>query len=184
MEQNTIIMFAINLVLSGLVGFGAASFKIGKYINKVETLENTVGKDEHCGLRKTVGEMRDKVITCETLLNNKGPLTQKKSPVSLTDRGTFFLNASGGKKFIDDHFEELLAKVEEKSPRTAYDVQELSKEVIASLKEDDRLIPLKEFLFKDGSTLSDLIEVMGVYLRDKVLTHKNLNVQDIDKTVL
>ncbi len=181
-EISTAIFTIIaNLVVSAVVGFVAASFRIGQYKNKVDVLENTVGHDEHSGLRRTVGEVKDKVIACHTILEERGPLTRKKSPVALTDRGISFLNDSGGKKFVDDNFQELLKSVEEENPKTAYDIQEKSKDVIKSFEEDPRLNPLKEFLFKDGSTLADLIEVMGVYLRDRVLKEKNINVEDIDK---
>ncbi len=176
-----IVLFIANLLVAGVVGFVGASFKIGEYRNKVDSLESTVGRDEHGGLRKTLGEVRDKVIACETNLTLRGPLTQKKSPISLTERGDKFLKDSGGEKFVDEHFTELLEKVESLSPQTSYDIQESSKQAIEGLKEDERINPIKEFLYKDGSTLEDLFTVMGVYLRDKILKHKNIDASDVDK---
>lgn len=177
---NTILLIAANVVISGLVGWGAASRKIGEYKNRVDNLETTMGKDEHGGLRRTVGELSAKVIACETRLEERGPLTKRKSPISLTDRGEALLNNSGGNKFIDDNFDELLKSVEGLSPKTAYDVQEDAKVVIDSLKDDDRLNPVKDFLFKDGSTLEEVFTVMSIYLRDKILNHKNWKAADID----
>lgn len=179
--QTTVIIFVINIVISGLVGFVVASMRIGIYKNKVDNLETTVGKDEHGGLRKTVGDMRDKVIACETSLKEREPLTKRKSPISLTERGLGLLKNSGGEKFVDDNFDELLKKVDELKPTTAYDVQEDAKKVIEGLREDERLNPIKEFLFKDGSSLDEVATVMGIYLRDKVLKHKDWNVEDIDQ---
>lgn len=175
----TVIIFAVNVLLSAIVGYGAAAFKIGEYKNKVDTLETTVGKDEHAGLRKTVGEIRDKVVSCETSLKEREPLTKKKSPISLSDRGADFLIKSGGKKFVDDNFNEFLKKVEGLSPQNAYDVQEFSRKVVEELKDSDRLNKIKEFLFKDGSTLDDVFTVMSIYLRDKVLKYKVWYVADI-----
>lgn len=183
MDQNvlaTIGIFVANIVVSGIVGSVAASMKIGEYKNKVDNLETTIGKDEHNGLRKTVGDMRDKVVACETTLNERGPLTKRKSPVSLTERGEQFLKNSGGEKFIDDNFEELLAAVDAMDPQTAYDVQEDARSVVEQLSEDERINSIKEFLFKDGSSLPEAFEVMSIYLRNKILTHKNWNVADID----
>jgi hypothetical protein len=145
------------------------------YKEKVRHLEEAVAE-----VKKDGKEVRDKVIACETSLKEREPLTKKKSPVSLTERGSAFLKNSGGEKFVDDNFTELLNKVEAREPKTSFDVQEISKEIIASLQEDERLNPLKEFLFKDGSPLEDLVTVMGVYLRDKILTHKKWEAKDID----
>lgn len=182
-DQNvlaTIAIFVANAVISFIVGTIAASMKIGEYKNKVDNLESTIGKDEHGGLRKTVGDVRDKVIACETSLKEREPLTKRKSPVSLTDRGINFLKDSGGEKLVDDNFDELLKKVDGLDPKTAYDVQEDARKVIEGLRDDERINPLKEFLFKDGSTIEDLFTVMSISLRDKVLNKKNWNVADIE----
>lgn len=162
---------------AGLVG---ALIVIGIYKSKVDNLESTVGKDEHSGLRKTVGDIRDKVVACETTLKERGPLTKRKSPVSLTERGLEFLKNSHGEEFIDTHFAELLKKVNSMGPKTAYDVQEDARKVVESLHTDERINPIKDFLFKDGSTLTEAFEVMSIYLRNKILTHKKWNVEDID----
>lgn len=168
------------MIIAGLVGYGAASRKIGEYKGKVDALEITVGKDEHGGLRKTLGDVHAKVIACETRLEERGPLLQRQSPVSLTERGSKFLDDSGGKDFVDNNFGELLGVVDAMKPKTAYDVQEDSKQAIKGLREDERLNDIKEYLFKDGSTLEEAFAVMSIYLRNKILTHKNWNVEDID----
>lgn len=178
--QITIVVFAVNIIISALVSIAVAFFRIGNYQNKVDTLETTIGRDEHNGLRKTVGELSRSVTQCETLLKEREPLGKRKSPLALTERGIRFLNESGAKKFVDDNFRDLLQQVEGMNPQTAYDVQEDSKSVIEKLRDDSRLNPLKEWLFKDGSTLDDLFFVMSIHLRDKVLENKNWNVKDID----
>ena len=181
MDQTPVLVFIVNLVLSAAAGAIAASIRIGVYKNKVDNLETTVGKDEHAGLRKTVGDVRDKVVACETSLKEREPLTKKRSPVSLSDRGEMFLKSSGGEQFVNEHFDELLKNIEERNPQTAYDVQIYAEEAIKGLHDDERLNPLKEFLFKDGSSMDDLTVVMGIYLRDKILKYKQWNVSNIDK---
>ncbi|MDD5347772.1 MAG: hypothetical protein PHT59_04075 [Candidatus Omnitrophica bacterium] len=169
-----------NLLVTIITAFMVSSHKIGEYKNKVDNLETTLGKDEHNGLRKTVGDLSVKVAVCDTLLSKRGPLGKNKSPLSLTERGMNFLKESGGEKFVDDNFDELAVKVEALKPATSYDVQEDSKSVIEALRDDSRLDPLKEFLFKDGSEIEDLFFVMGIHLRDKILARKNWNVNDIE----
>ncbi|MEK7528974.1 MAG: hypothetical protein AAB592_04360 [Patescibacteria group bacterium] len=177
-----ILLFIGNLLIAGVVGFIGASIRIGEYKNKVDTLENTVGHDEHCGLRKTVGDVRDKVIACETSLKEREPLTKKKSPISLTERGQTLLEASGGKAFIDTNLPLLSGKIDAKEAKTAYDIQEVSKAVLQEMTTDNLFVPLKEYLFKEGLEIEDLIIVMGIYLRDKVLAQKGILPEDVDKT--
>ena len=86
--------------------------------NKVNNLEKFSEKAE-----KGLQEVRDKVIACETSLKEREPLTKRKSPVSLTERGDKILLESGGKKFVDDNFNELKDKVEQQNPSTFYDVK-------------------------------------------------------------
>lgn len=183
MNQNIqIVMFVVNLVLAGIVGALSAFFTIGQYKNKVDNLETTLGKDEHAGLRKTVGEIRDKVVTCEATMKANEPLVKRKSPVSLTDRGTSLLEMSGGKKFVDDNLESLKLAVETKGAKTAYDIQEFSREALELMSEQDLFNPLKDYLFKEGLELKDLILVMGIYLRDAILSSKGLAPEEVDKT--
>mgnify|MGYP001603805387 CR=1 FL=1 len=166
----------LQIVVAGVVAYGTAAYGIGKQTQKIETLS-----DDVCDLKKEIKEIRDMAIACRTNLDLRGPLLKRRSPLSLTERGLIFLESSGGQKFIDDHAPELINKVREKNPKTAYDVQELSNEIVANLKDDEKMNPLKEFLFKDGSSLDDLVTVMGDYLRDKILRELNWNVEDIDK---
>jgi len=180
LDTTTIIVFISNLALSALVGFITASFRIGEYKNKVDNLETTLGKDEHAGLRKTVGDLNSKVVACETSLKEREPLARRKSPISLTDRGNVLLNQSGGKQFVDENYDDLRKKVDEMNPTTSYDIQEDSKKIVNELEKDDRINPLKDYLFKDGSSLDDLFFVMGIYLRNKILKDKGWNLDEID----
>lgn len=173
--DNQITIFIIQMFVSGLIGGLTAFFTIGQYKAKVDRALSDIDK-----LENGQKEIRDKVVACETSLKEREPLTKKKSPVSLTERGKKFLTDSKGGEFIDNNFDELFDKVESKSPQNAYDVQEFSRQVVESLEDDTRINAIKEFLFKDGSTLDDLFTVMSVYLRDKILIKKNWNVDDID----
>lgn len=180
MDTNTLTTIIINIAISGLTGFLTAGIRIGQYTNKVDNLETTVGKDDHGGLRRTVNEHSVKLASCETTLKEREPLGRRRSPLALTDRGNQFLKESGGEKFVDDNYEELCTAIEAMNPKTSYDVQENANKVIESLKNDDRLNPLKEFIFKEGMTIEDLFFVMGLHLRNKVLKNKKWDVMDID----
>ncbi len=177
MDSNTltIAVSIAGVLLSGFVSFVVANIRIGEYKGKVDTHHVDISE-----IKKEQKEVRDKVISCETSLREREPLGKRKSPISLTDRGNKVLNESGGKKFIDDNLSEFSSKVEAKEPKTSYDVQEISKEVISGLQNDDRVNPLKDYLFKEGMEIDDIIFVLGIYLRDRILEQKHWKVEDID----
>ena len=183
MDNNTlitIIFFVANLLIAGLVGFLSAVFTIGQYKQKVDTINDDV-KD----IKGEIKEIRDKAVACETSLKEREPLTKRRSPSTLTDNGKKVLEDSGGKKFVDDKFTDLCDTVEKQNPKTAYDIQELSKtaisSVVLSVKDTDEFTTIKNYLFKAGFQIEDIEEVLAIYLRDKILEKKNLPVEDIDK---
>lgn len=165
-----------SLAISVLGTLLTAFFYLGSYKEKVNHLEKESESNKKC-----LQEVRDKVISCETSLKERGPLTKRESPVSLTERGAKFLTESGGKKFIDEYYIALRAKVEGRGPKTSYDIQEESRNVLKEESEDENFSPLKEYLFKEGLELSDLITVMGIYLRDRILKDKGIDLKDIDE---
>lgn len=148
------------------------------YREKVNSLEKTMEK-----VSSEVKELRDKTIACETSLKEREreAYIKRKSPLALTDSGEKLLKDSGGDVFVNENFSLLNQKVEDHIPKTAYDVQELSQQVITWLKSEDVFNSIKDYAFKTGLPLEIIIEVMGIYLRDKILLEKGWNVKDIDR---
>jgi len=153
---NVIIPLAVSLIT------GIATFFV--YREKVNHLEKEVEK-----LRTEMKEIRDKAIACETSLKEREPLTKRKSPVVLTDRGNKVLTDSKGNEFIDTNYTELKKAVEATNPQNSYDIQEASRKVVEGLKDDQRINQVKEYLFKEGMEFNEIVEVLGIYLRDKIL---------------
>lgn len=176
MESDALRQIAVSVIaplVFGIIGAFIGFIRMGE---KVKQLEKD-NDDE----KKEIKEIRDKVIACETSLKEREPFLKRKSPVSLTDRGNTFLDESGGRNFVDNHFARLRLAVEERAPKTAYDIQEYSREVIDGMKEGDDFNILKEYLFKEGLELKDLVAVMGIYLRDKILVEKGLTPEEVDR---
>jgi len=169
-------------LLRYLLPFAAALFglfgSIFVYKEKVSNIEKNVDR-----LTAEVRETRDKIIACETSLKERERETyiKRKSPLALTDSGERLLKDSGGEDFVNNHYELLAQKVEDNSPKTAYDIQELSQQVITWLKSEDIFNSLKDYAFKTGLPLEIIIEVMGIYLRDKILRAKGWNAEDVDR---
>ena len=101
--------------------------------------------------------------------------TETKSPVQLTGLGEKLLNESGAKKAVDDNFDELEKKINEKNFKNAYDVQSYISRLVVKIDKRDFMIPVKNFVYKNpnyGNVELELVDVqrtMLVYLRDKYL---------------
>jgi len=170
----SIVIGGLSLAINTLVVLLVVSNRLGKYTNKVDT--NCADIIE---IKKNNTEVRDKVVACETTLFKK-VLVKGRSPINLTEQGETVLEESGGKAFVDDNYPELKKQVEDKDPKTSYDIQEYSKHIIESMKNDRRLDEFKEYLFKKGMDLEDTVEVLGLYLRNRILKEKNISIGDID----
>jgi len=167
------------IIIAGFVAFVTASYKLGKLEQRIVHLEedNKDNKSEIRGIGKDVSEVRGQLS-----VNNPSTYTNRKSPVSINERGLEILKQSGGEKFINDNKDELIEKLKTVGCKTAYDVQENSKAVIKSYKDDDHFSPLKEFVFKQGIDLEIVLLVMSLYLRDIALPEFNFSGSDIDKS--
>lgn len=162
MDYSPLITVLVSVVTSGLTAFALISHRMGRYAEKIDQLER-------CNLNTRLSTLEGR------------QLTRRNSPVDLTEYGTTVLNKSGGKIFVDENYSELKEKVEEGNPQTSYDIQEAARKVIEGLQEDQRLNMVKEFLFKEGMEWKDIVEVLGVYLRNLILDEKHIAREDIDK---
>jgi hypothetical protein len=100
---------------------------------------------------------------------------ERKSPLGLTEQGLMMLNDSDGKHYIDTNKGDLVHEITLLHPKTAYDVQELSKKVLEQRSNDDGFIPIKNFAYKNGADLSDIINAMRLYLRDIALSKLSID---------
>lgn len=100
---------------------------------------------------------------------------QENSPLMNTPLGLQLLEASGGKKIVDDHYSEYESQINQRSCPTAYDVQIVSSEIIAEAQDLEYMKPVKDFVYTNPKynniplELDDAQRVMVVYLRDKYL---------------
>ncbi|MEE9441513.1 MAG: hypothetical protein V3V99_02455 [candidate division Zixibacteria bacterium] len=177
--MEPIVVSIAGVVISALIALLISSFRIGIYKNKVDN-----ACDDLKEVKTELREVRDMAVSCTTSLKEREPLVSRGSPIDLSDRGKIVLADSGGKKFIDENFEEFKSKLEMTHPETAYDVQEAAKLVIEGIKDDKRLNFIKDYLFREGMAIEDMIIVLGIYLRNKVLEEKGLDFNEIDKKVV
>jgi hypothetical protein len=50
------------------------------------------------------------------------------------------------------------------------------------MKDSDDFNIFKDYLFKEGLSIDDIVEVLSIYLRDKILELKHLQAEDVDKS--
>ena len=81
---------------------------------------------------------------------------------------------------LETYKDELIGKICEKNPKTAYDVQIIARDVVESLRDEDRFARFKDFVYKKGMPLEPIFIVMGILLRDLALKDLNFKIEDID----
>jgi len=164
-------------VVSALVSFLFLTLYIGKYKEKIDRHDRDNDK-----LNNKLAEISDRLANIEGGLERdraQSQYIQSKSPLGLTDKGKALLIDSTGKDYIDSKKMEFFKEMKSKKPKTAYDVQELSKEIIANRIYRDEFNSIKEFAFVKGVTLDVVLDVLSIYLRDFLLIELGFKVQDI-----
>lgn len=178
-DYTGVILTLVQLALGALAGFLAATFQLGKYKEKVDNLEKKVAD-----LEQKVDGIQQRLVECATKLDERtqpyASLTKRKSPVSLTDEGESLLQRSGADKFVLENKDELIQKIKDKNPKSAYDVQTYARQVVESLQNDDRFTPFKDFVYKEGIDIEPIFIVMSIYLRDIALPLIGYTPEEID----
>lgn len=93
------------------------------------------------------------------------------SPLHVTEYGNTLLKESGFYDVLKDNHEELVAMVKERHPKTNYDIQQRSIEVVEDMLEsdDEMAFCLKEYAFNNGVNLDIIAFPAGIALRDEVM---------------
>lgn len=101
------------------------------------------------------------------------------SPISLTEKGKLVLFESKGHDFVEKNKKALLDEIKSKKPKTAYDVQTYSEEVINEQIDLEDFNPIKNYAFKEGIELGIIIKIMGIYLRDFALSDNGFVINEL-----
>jgi len=163
-----------SLIVSALTAFLVSIFRIGEYKNKVDWHEATMGKDEHSGLRKTVGDMKSEVDKLLEFKTNAQKFMDKTiykdlSPITLTDFGKQLLRESGFDEIFPSIRDDLVKKLEAEKPKTQYDVQEKARFIMDNLTDYPAFQPLKKYAFDNGKDFQQILRAGAIPLRDYYL---------------
>lgn len=152
---------------------GYLFYKTGKYQNIVDEMKVTLAI-----VVNKLDILSNKVAALEAGVERDryyNELIVKESPFRITEKGYTALKESGAQKFIDNNRPILIKKVEDMNPKSSYDVQEYSKQVISEYTNSDDFIEIKEYIYEKGFDLESIVMTMMVYLRDIILAKRRAN---------
>ncbi len=141
--------------------------------SKLDDISSSIRKIEEWILKMDIAAMSDLVRKC--------------SPYQLTDIGVLLLTKSHAKDCVDENLGLLIDLLEKTDPKTNYDVEKNSLNVLSSLTEDSIFNDIKNYIYFSSSSIpfegpngSQKVEIsmqrilmtMSIYLRDKYLQYK------------
>lgn len=98
------------------------------------------------------------------------------SPLHVTEYGNKLLKESGFYDVLNQYRDELIDLVKGRHPKTNYDIQQRSIEVVEEMLEsdDEMAVSLKEYAYNSGVNLDILSFPAGIALRDEVMKELKL----------
>ena len=177
----TIGLFGMSWIIIELLRL---SKSVGRLEARLDKLAST--NDSHdISIRKLQMEM----LEVRTFIKTKFPtsqtvLSEKKSPAQLNEFGRKLFADMGGSDFLSKNGIYLLQKMEEKNPKTAFDVESTAHEVLILATNEEMFnkiknkvynYPYMDILKRDGEmvkyevSLADVCFVLSLSLRDMYL---------------
>ncbi len=160
-------------LLVGIIGWFLKD-KLNGLINTDKRLEGKVDK-----IGEKVEETRGAVIEMQNTFNRLGYPMQRilktTSPLTLTEYGKKLIEESGFNQIFNENRSLILGWIKEKNPKTQYDVQENSRDILLGHKDDVVFAPLKEYAYKHGETsLEQIFRAGSIVVRDEIIKELNL----------
>ena len=122
-----------------------------------------------------IERLLDKLENYIVILNNNlksGNVTMSRSPLTLTPAGENLIRESEFDKFLNQNKADLIKRIEEKNPKTKYDVQSVAVVVLYDLSSGDYepFKPLKKYCYDNGKDQGELLSAGSILLRDMYLS--------------
>jgi hypothetical protein len=155
------------------------AFRIGAIKTTIENTEKI-----SIEIKNDFKDLLPRFVIVESRVNDlwSTKITQQNSPRYLNPVGEKILKDSNVNLLIDEHYQEILTKVKELSPGNAYQAeQDIIKSVQGLILDPDCQNKLENSAFQTGQSVSTILFVGAIYIRDKILKEIGLDVSDIDK---
>ncbi len=192
---------AILVVLAVYVCIKASKWYFGRFVptekkanvaesklSDLNDLAKTVGNLPCSKHDESFGKIMEAITEIRAFLMTKNPKTAtmfaiKHSPLQLNEAGKELLEDIGGKAFLEENKDLLIASIEEKTPKTALDAEESALEVLFAHLDDDMFNGMKKWVYNSPSrkveidgeekdysvTINDVCFVLSLPLRDMYL---------------
>lgn len=172
MNFETLLQVIVGIGIPSIIG---AFIYIGKKLQILDTVE------EKC---KDIESIDKRLIRVETKLGIPVAITGF-SPFRLTPIGEKILEESSMKKMVMDFKDQLLQIIKKKNPKTAYDVQETTREVFQEFDFGaENLEKIKDYCFHNPQWgISDILDTGAVYFfREVVAPEFKIQLDDLNNS--
>ena len=134
---------------------------------------------------KDLEPIRERFAVVESKVNDlwQDRVAPAHSPRQLNPLGREILEKSGIKEIVDNKKEELLKIIKGKNLKNAYDTEAEILSVMNDLPKHcpDVIEKLKTGAYQTGSSISNVLLVGGIYLRDIIFPDLGFKVEELDK---
>ena len=170
---------------------------------KLKNVEKTMDKHENrmdkhedkiSNLDVLTASMCENLNQIAKILNNRqieetDILATKTSPLTITPTGKIVLEKCFGKKIIDNNLDFFIDLINEKKPKTKYDIETAALIVLLNKQDNEIFNELKDFIYESPETIKiqkpdtndianvsitmfSLLKLMSIYLRDKYFEYQ------------
>jgi hypothetical protein len=156
-------------------------------INNVYTrIDNRVDKIEgHIDdIRRDISFL--KAVVDVSQFNSKQAVTQRKSPISLTEMGREIAEKLKVKDMLGRNWDKIFNNLEANiNDKNAYDIQQYCIETAtidlgAFIAKND-VDTVKQAAYKEGRPLAFYAPIFGVLIRDRYLAQKGIDISEVDR---
>lgn len=160
MEAITNLLLGIITILLGVAGY---------FVKKI--------MDDTRALKQEMKPIAPAIVEIQSKFTQAGhqllfPLTVAPgSPLHVTEYGDKLLRDSGFYDLLQRNRKQLVQLVKDRNPKSNYDIQQDSTEVVKDLlsSDDEMALSLKEYVYNNGLDVSVVISPAGIALRDEVM---------------
>lgn len=154
-------------------------FKLGKVAQRLQEVEAGI-KEVKGDVKKSNKDLTTRIDDLMKMLAQKG-LAAADSPRQLTPKGIKVVKNSGIDSIVEDRFDYIVRKVQDRKPSNPYQAEKAVLEVVEELVNDPALKDaIEEGAFNSGYFLQSVLFAGGIYIRDKVLSELGYKVEEID----
>jgi len=145
-------------------------------------------KDKNKDIDTHIGGIKDSLATIKAttdlLYQAHLSTVRRQSPIALTQKGEEIAIALRMTEKIANHWSEIKAEMQKRSPMNPYDIQTVAMDVARNcfdtLFSDTEKSEIKLYAYRSGMDLLEIYPIIGIIVRDKVLKEMNTATDAVD----